>query len=352
MTLFSRTSFLDVLLFTKHLSVMIKSGITVAESVKSLHEQTKSGALKDILSHVLSGVENGDTLAKSLSKYPDTFSNFYINLIAIGEESGVLQENLDFLSKQLGKEYALRKKVQGILLYPIIVFSVAFIMSGLISIFILPKLVTLFESFDVTLPLSTRILLAISHIMQLYGILIFGGIIVFGMIMRVSLIIPRVRYAYHWCLLNTPLLGIFLQNVYISSLCRDLGMMLKAGLSITRALQVEYATTTNLIFKGYIGKLQLSVAKGEMISKELLTGEFTKIPPLVSKMIDVGERTGKLEESFLYLGDFFEEEVDNTAKNFSTILEPVLLLVIGLIVAFVALAIISPIYSLTGSVHR
>ena len=352
MTFFSRTSFLDVLLFTKHLSVMIKSGITIAESIKSLQQQTKSGALRDVLEHVLRDVENGDTLAKALSKYPKTFSTFYVNLIAIGEESGVLQENLDFLSKQLGKEYALRKKVQGILLYPIIVFTAAFIMSSLISIFILPKLVTLFESFDVALPLSTRILLAIAHIMQLYGVFIFGGIIVLGMLMRASLVILRVRYIYHLFLLNTPLLGVFLQNVYISSMCRNLGMMLKAGLSITRALQVEYATTTNLVFKGYIGKLQLSVAKGETISRELSTGDFRKIPPLVSKMIDVGERTGKLEESFLYLGDFFEEEVDDTAKNFSTILEPILLLSIGLIVAFVALAIISPIYSLTGSVHR
>ncbi|MDD5083951.1 MAG: type II secretion system F family protein [Candidatus Moranbacteria bacterium] len=352
MTLFSRASFLDILLFTKHLSVMVKSGITVAESVKSLKHQAKTGAFKRILDQVSADIENGDPLAKALAKYPQAFSHFYINLIAIGEESGVLQENLDFLSKQLSKEYALRKKVQGVLLYPAIVLTAAFVISALVSIFVLPKLVNLFESFDVVLPLSTRILLSIAHVMQSHGVIIFVTILAASIFFRVLAFVPQIRKWYHWLFLSMPIIGPFLRNVYISSSCRDLGMMLQAGLSITRALRVEYDTINNLVFKEYVKSLQLSIARGGTLSGELLTGNFSKIPPLVSKMIEVGEGTGKLEESLLYLGDFFEEEIDNTSKNFSTVLEPILLLCIGLVVAFVALAIISPIYSLTGSVHR
>lgn len=347
-----RASFLEVSLFTKHLSVMVKSGITVAESLRSLMEQTKPSSMKRILKGVLADVENGDTLAQSLAKYPQTFSVFYVNLVAIGEESGVLQENLDFLSHQLSKEYALRKKVQSIILYPAIVLTAAFVMSALVSVFVLPKLVSLFESFDVTLPLATRILLSVSRLMQSHGMLIFGGIVVGIIGIRLALFIPKFRKFFHWLLLSTPLLGIFLRNMHLSSLCRNIGMMLRAGLSITRALEVEYKATSNLIFKEYIERLQVSVARGGTISGELSTGDFDKIPSLVAKMIDVGERTGKLDESFLYLGDFFEEEIDDTSKNFSAILEPLLLLFIGLVVAFVALAIISPIYSLTGSVQR
>lgn len=348
----SRVGFLDKLLFTKHLSVMIQSGITTAEALQSLEEQVRPGAWKSVLKQVRSDVENGATLSYAFGKYPKVFDTLYVNLIAIGEESGTLQENLNFLAKQLAKEYALRKKVQGILLYPMIVLTIAFTMSGFISVFILPKLADLFRSFDVTLPLATRILLFIAAVMKAHGIAIFTGIAVAFVLFRLAIKVSFIKPLWHRFLLRLPLLGPFLKNVALAALCRDLGIMLKSGLPITRALQVSQTSMENVVFSRYVAAIQASVARGETISGTLSAGEFPHMPSLVAKMIAVGEKTGKLEDSFLYLGDFFEEEVDDSAKNFSTVLEPVLLLLIGLVVAFVALAIISPIYSLTGSVRR
>jgi len=345
--LFSGVSFLEKLLFTKHLSIMIKSGLVISESIHTLIEQTKSITFKNVLTSIVTDIENGRPLASALSKHPRVFDQFYISLIEVGEESGTLEDNLEFLAKQLAKDYSMRKKVKGAMLYPGLIFFTVTIMGGFISLFILPQLVDFFESFDIELPLPTKILLYIANLMKTRGIIIITSFIVafvsFTLLIKTKFIKPL----WHRLLLKLPIIGVFLVSVNIARLTRNLGTMLRSGVTVIRSLEVTANTLDNLTFQQALFFAQDEVRKGKQLAKGM--EKFSFIPPLVTKMIAIGEKTGKLEEVLLYLGDFYEEEIDEFSKNLSTILEPILLISIGLVVGFVAIAIISPIYQLTGS---
>lgn len=349
---FNKVGFVDKLLITKHLGVMIKSGIPLSEAIETVRGQSTSPAVKKLLTGILEEVNNGQSLEKALSKYPDVFDPFYVNLVGIGEQSGNLEKNLLYLSEHLKKTYDFRKKVRGALMYPVLILIVTFVAGGAISFFVLPKLIELFSSLDVELPLSTKILLFVANMMRDFGIAIFVGFAVLGVILRSMLVFPKVKYQWDKLLLLLPGIGRFLQYVEISFMCRNIGIMLKSGLPINIALLSQYRATTNLVFKKYIKKIAEEIEKGQSISKKIDSGAFPFLPLLVGKMLGVGEKTGKLDESFTYLGDFFADEVDSYSKNFASLIEPAVLIVIGLIVAFTAMAIISPIYQLTSGVRR
>ena len=345
-------SFLDKLFFTKHLAVMLKSGITVAEAIEAIADQTKSAKFHSILNQVSKEIANGQSLAKALKDQPKIFDLFYISLIEIGEQSGTLEESLNYLSIQLAKEYALRKKIQGALLYPAIVLTAITIVGIGMSLFVLPKLIDLFSSLNVKLPITTEILLFFANLMKTNGVPIILGFIALVFLFRILIKTSLIKPKWDRLILSFPIFGDLFQNEELTLLCRNLGIMLKSGLPITKALSIQYQATGNLVFKEYIGRIQKSVDKGKDIGDEISARHYSKFSPIAVKMIAVGEKTGKLDEAFIYLGDFFEEEVDNSAKNLSVVLEPIILLVIGLLVGFVALAIISPIYDLTGSIKR
>lgn len=345
-----RISFLDKLLFTKHLAMMVKSGITLSEAVETIASQTPSKKFHKTLTEISDDIKNGNSFPQALKKHPKVFNQFYITLTEVGEESGTLDENLKYLADQLAKEYTLKKKVQGALLYPTIVLVAVSLVGIGMSIFVLPQLADLFETLSVELPITTKILLFFANTMKNYGIFVISGFVALIILFRIFIKLPIIRPKWDSFLLSFPIFGPLLQNKELTSLCRNLGVMLKSGLPIIKALEVEYLGTENLVFKGYLEKIQKSVNKGKEIRDELDQGNYSRFSPIAVKMIGVGEKTGKLDEAFLYLGDFFEDEVDNTAKNLSVVLEPIILLVIGLVVGFVALAIISPIYNLTGSI--
>lgn len=350
--IFNKVSDLDILFFTKHLSVMLKSGIPLVESIATLKDQIKKNYFKEILENIQKDIENGQSLESALAKHKEVFSSLYISLIGMGEKSGNLENNLEYLSEQLKKNYDFNKKIQAAMLYPKLILVATFIMSMFISLFVLPQLVNLFESFDVELPMSTKILMFAANAMKNYGIFIVSAVLLMAVLISTLLKTSKVKPKWHRLLLNLPLIGNLNQNIQMASFCRNLGIMLKSGLTITDSLKAQFEATDNLVYKSYLESLQKSMEKGKKLSDELKDKKYSLIPGIVPKMIGVGEESGKLEDVFLYLGDFFEEDVDDTTKNLSNILEPILLLVIGLVVAFVSLAIISPIYQLTGSIRR
>lgn len=345
-------SFVDRLLFTKHLAIMLKSGIPLAESLETLRDQTKSKIFQRVLEAVLADVQNGASLKQALAKHKDIFGELYLSLVSVGEQSGNLEVNLEYLATQQKKTYELRKKVRSVMIYPVLVLSIAIAMAIGISLFVLPKLITLFESLDITLPLTTRLLLAFAHLMSDHGVLIVVGFLLFLAFIIYLLQTPKVKPLWHKLQLRIPVFGAFMQDIQQAAFCRNVGIMIKSGLPITTALQSEEQATTQLVYKQYIGNIATAVAGGMPIEEELRRGKYPYISPIATKMIGVGERTGKIDDTLLYLGDFFDEEADDMAKNFSTLIEPVILLFIGLVVAFLAFSIISPIYELTGSIRR
>lgn len=352
MEVFGGVSHLEKLLFTKHLSVMVRSGIPLLESIETLISQTKSPTFRGILEAVHSGVKNGQALALTLGRYPKVFDSFYLSMVRVGEESGTLEESLDFLARQLAKENALRNKVRGAMMYPMLLLSAVGIMGGFIALFVLPQLVKFFEAFNVALPVATRILLFVANLMKDYGVLIVGGTVVLAFGLIAVLNSPPVKPYWHIIQLKLPLFGPFFVSVNLANMARNLGVLLKTGVPVTRSLEVTAETLDNLKFKRDLLEVSQKLSRGKNISAAMSNPSYFEFPSIVSKMIGVGEKTGQLEETLLYLSEFYEDDIDNFTKNLTTVLEPFLLIGIGLVVGFVALAIISPIYELTGSIGR
>lgn len=351
-SIFSRVTLLDKVFFTKHLSVMLKSGVPLLTSIQTILSQSTNPAFRDVLKELAKDVSDGSSLEEALRKHPKVFGPLYLNLIKVGEKSGNLEKNLEFLASQLKKEYEFRNKVSGAMLYPEIVLGTISVIGVFISIFVLPKLVDLFASLDIKLPISTRIILFVGRTMRDFGILIVGFFIGLVVLARILATMPAVKPFYHRMLLSMPVFGVFLQNIELASFTRNLGIMLKSGLPLSVALQTEYESTENRVYKEYIKALSLGIQDGRTLESVLSAPDFKFMPKIMVKMIGIGEKTGKLDESLTYLGDFFEDEVDNTSKNLGNVLEPLLLVIIGLVVAFVAFSIISPIYEFTGSIKR
>lgn len=350
--LLSRITDVDTVLFTKHLSVMIKAGIPLPEAIDSITAQTTNQRFKHTLIAINHDIRNGQSFYTSLAKHPRIFNPLYLNLVRIGEESGNLEKNLEYLAVQLKKQYEFKNKIQSALLYPEIVLTTAAVVGFGISYFVLPQLVDLFSSLDIKLPLTTRILLFVATSMKRYGLSIITAFIASIVGLRLFISLPGIKLYWHRFLLSLPVMGAFFQDVELSSLCRNFGIMLKSGLPIEQGLEAQKQTTENLVYREYIEAIQQGIDKGQSIENVLIKAKFSFMPLIVIKMIGVGEKTGKLDESLLYLGDFFEDEADTTAKNFSTVLEPIILIGVGLVVAFIALSIISPIYQFTGSIKR
>ena len=340
---------LDKLFLTKHLATMIKAGVPLSEALNTVSEQATTD-LSNLLKKIEGDVENGMSLATSMRKYPKVFDTFYVSLIAAGEASGTLEENLRFLAIQLNKDYVLSKKISGALFYPGLVVSATVIMGTIISWFVLPQLTDLFTSFDVALPLSTRILLGFAALMKNYG-----GLIVFGMVGVVLVFIfflriKSIKFVFDSWIIKWPFVGKIVVDGEMARFTRNLGTLLSSGIPVVSAMEITMDTLSNLRFKKDLKEITEKVSEGKNISLAMDTIKRSEFSRMSTKMVEVGEKTGKLDEILIYLSDYYEEEIEDVSKNLSNLLEPVLLLIIGVVVAFVALAIITPIYSLIGGI--
>lgn len=342
----------DKLMFTKHLSTMLQSGVPIHEALQTLAEQTENKRFGKVLFNVLGDLSNGQTLAQAMGDHPDVFDAFFINLVYIGEESGTLEQNLKFLAEQVEKDTKLKKKVQASLLYPSFVLITFLVIGAFVSIFVLPQLLDFFTSLEAELPPATQMLLWTATLMQDYGVLIFGSI--FGAIIAGALLIQTTIIRPYWdtFILRIPFIGKLSTYTEIARLTRNLGTLLKSGVPITKSLETVANTMGNTTYTRIIRKVSKQHQQGKSLGDAFSEIDRKFLPPIVVKMIQVGEKTAHLEDNLLYIGDFYDNEIDTVAKSLTTILEPVLLVVIGLGVAIFAMAIIGPIYDITGQVAR
>lgn len=347
---FNQVSLFDKVLFAKHLTIMIKAGLSLRESVETIKEQTNSKKFKEILNDIIKRLDNGEALGDSLAKHPRIFSNFFVDMIRLGEESGTLEENLGHLALQLEKGYDLRKKVKAAMIYPVFILLTTLGVGATLTLFVLPKLIPLFKSFDIKLPLPTKILMGISEAFQNHGILILIGIIlVSGALILISRI-KKVKKFNHRLLISLPIIGPIYRNTNLIQFSRTLGVLLKSGISIITALEITANTLPNLIYQQALKETSLKVQRGESLGNYLHLHPKL-FPPTVSRMVEVGEKTANLEETLLYLAEFYEKEVENATKNLSSISEPILLIIIGTLIGFVAISIIMPIYQFTSGIY-
>jgi len=337
-------------LFAMHLSVMIKSGVAIVEALQII-EDSAEGKLKKVMAGVLKSVQSGHPLSDSFARYPKVFSGLFISAISAGEQSGTLEENLNNIAVQLEKEKELADKIKGAMLYPVVILVASFLLGIAMTFLVLPKITPLFEGLKVDLPFTTRALIWFSDIVQLHGVVLFVGLVA-AVTFFVWLIRRRfTRPVTHWVLLKAPVVRKITRNANLARFCRTLGMLLKSGLVVDESLRITKDSMGNYYYQQAIETISNRIGKGTKLSDNLLQYEQL-FPLMVSRMVLVGEESGKLEETLTYLAGFYEAEVENSTKSLATVMEPALLIVVGLVVGFLALSIITPIYDITGSIRR
>ncbi len=344
--MFTSVSLAERIMFVKHMSMMIHSGMTEVDSLRLIQSQIKSKSFLKILDDVILNVENGQSLSASLEKYNRVFGDLFINIIKIGEISGTLSANLDYLALEMRKSQSLRSKVRGALIYPAVILAATIGVVGGLLFFILPKILPVFKSLKVELPFTTRALMALSEGLRSHY-LIIGGVLVGVIILFFALRrIPATRYLLHRMLLSMPIFGNISIGYNMANITRVLGMLLKSGEKIVQAVSITADASSNLVYKQALQAAVVEIQKGKTLYAYF--EEHEKLfPSTVGRMIEVGEKTGNLDNNLAYLAEFYENEVDEVTKNLSGILEPILLVVMGVAVGFVALAIITPIYGIT-----
>jgi len=333
----------EKIFFAEHLSLMIKGGIPIAEALETLRDETKSRTFKKVLNEILRRILEGESLEKAFSKYPKIFDRFFLSIISVGEKSGTLDENLRYLSLQLRKDYEMRRKVIASLIYPAIIIILALAIAFGVVFFIFPKIKEVFEAMpqEVRLPLASRMLINFATFFRKYWLTIGTGVIFATFIFKVLQRVRFIRFYFDKISLFLPLLGPIFKNLNLARFSRNSYTLLKSGLPILEVLKICGDSLPNEVYRRNLISIKSGVERGEKISSGLkkISQNF---PPVFSEMVLVGEKTGSLEDSLLYLARFYEREVDSTLKNLSTILEPILLILVGTFVTFVALAVILP----------
>lgn len=345
--IFSRVPVIEKLLFARYFALMLRAGLDVKRALAALQQQTRSKPMRTALQAVYQGVERGQTLADSMAAFPNVFSSLFISFVKVGEATGRLQQSLEILALQLQKSYELRRAVRGGMLYPIVIIAALFAVGTAMMIFVVPKLIEVFKGFNVELPLPTRILIAISNIFSQYWYLVILG--------TASLIgggwallrVKSVRDSLMHGLLFTPIIGPIMQQVNLAQFSRNLSSLLKSGVSFIEALSILGTNTPHPSYAKVFIAAREHVKQGKALSEFLK--DFKRLfPPLVTNIIKVGEDTGELSEVLNEVASFYEGEVDQTMKNLTSIMEPVLMVAIGLAVGALAISVISPIYNLVN----
>lgn len=344
---FNRFSTKEQTFFAKRLSFLIRAGIPLIESLRMVKKQTSSSRKAKIFDRIIKDVENGQYLSASLKKFKNLFGDFTVNIIHAGEVGGILHQNLNYLAEELKKKYTLKRKVIGTLLYPAFIILATFVVITLIIIFIFPKILPIFSVLKVNLPITTRILIGVSEFLIHSGWLFLIGIAVFAVIFYILFRkIKRFHVFINRLILRLPLIGSLAQGYAIANFSRTLGLLLKSGVRVMEAINIVADTAENLLYKQELKKLAESVGKGKKIHACLEKNPLL-FPEIVPQMIAIGETAGNLAETLLYLSEMFESEIDEQTKNLSGALEPALMIFMGLLVGFIAISIITPIYEIT-----
>ena len=338
----------------EHLSLMLKGGIPISEALETLRDESRSRTFRRILSDILERALEGESLGKSFARYPQIFDRFFLSIVKIGETSGSLEENLKHLATQLRKDYELGRKVMGALLYPSLIALLAIAIILLVIFWVLPKITPVFQSLQAMgvvgqLPLATKILLDLGAFLKKYGILIPVILILLFFIFKALKRIKQVRFYIDKISLSLPLLGDIFKNINLARFSWNLYTLLKSGMPILETLEICANILPNEIYRNNLAMIKSQVERGEKISSALKKNP-KYFPPIFSAMILVGEKTGALEESSLYLAQFYSQEADSSLQNISDIIGPILLIFVGILVVLVAFATIIPIFRFIGEI--
>jgi len=314
-----------------------------------LANQSKSKKFKKTLFGIQEEITRGQAFSAALGKYPNIFSELFINMVKVGEESGTLEDVLRVVTQQMEKEHEIKSKIKGAMVYPAVIISAMLVIGVIMLIVVIPKLAQVFEEFGADLPLSTRMVIAVGTFLGKFWYLLPFGILALIILLRIILKTKPGKVAFDTIVLKIPIIAPIIKKTNSAHTVRTLSSLIAAGVPIVRSLEIVSNALSNIYYKRAISEAAERVRKGAKLAEVLKN--YNKIyPNLVIQMIAVGEETGETSNILEKLAGFFEEEVANATKNLSAVIEPVLMLIIGAVVGFFAVSIIQPIYSMMGTI--
>jgi type IV pilus assembly protein PilC len=338
----------DIVVFTRQFATMVNSGLPLVQALDILAKQTENTQLAETTKQVVYDVESGHTLADALEKHPRVFTQLYVNMVAAGEAGGILDTIMLRLATFLEKNDAIVRKVKGAMVYPGVIFSVAGICIAVLLIFVIPTFQTMFDSVGVPLPLPTRIVIGISDFLQNFWHVLIVATIAAVFAVRAYYGTDNGRLMIDKMMLQAPILGDLLRKSSVSRFTRTLGTLLASGVSILDGLEITARTAGNRVIHDAVMESRGSIAGGDTIAGPLEKSEV--FPPMVTSMIAVGEATGGLDEMLSKIADFYDDEVDTAVSTLLSLLEPIMIVFLGVIVGGMIVAMYLPIFDMINAV--
>jgi len=340
----------EIAIFTRQFSTMIDAGLPLVQCLDILASQQDNKTFQKVLTQIRQDVESGSTLASALKNQTKYFSHLYCNMVEAGEAGGILDTILNRLAAYIEKSIALKKRVKSAMIYPSVIVTVAVVVVAFLLIFVIPTFKTMFEGFGATLPLPTRIVLEMSRLMRQYILVVIGFLVALVLALRYYYRTEKGRRTIDSLLLRAPVFGILLRKVAVAKFTRTLGTLISAGVAILDALEITARTAGNKVVEEAIMKTRISIAEGKTIAAPLK--ETAVFPPMVVQMIAVGEQTGALDSMLAKIADFYDEEVDTAVANLTSLLEPMLMVFLGVVIGGVVIAMYLPIFKLVTVVGK
>lgn len=346
--LFRHVALHEKLVFMHNLAGMLTAGLPLYRALEVQRKQTQNLALKDILDGLLATINAGGTLSNGLAKYPETFQSLVVSMVRAGEESGNLASSLAEIGENMQKSFDLNRKIKSAMMYPMIIISAIIVIGSLMLIFVVPTLTNIFKQFNTALPASTRFVIAISDAVSGHPVLFLGGVLAFFLFVAFIVKAKFMKRTNDTIMLVLPGISTIVKEINAARTARTLSSLLSSGVEMTRALSITRDVLQNTYYKEVLEMANVAVQRGEVLSS-IFKAKPKLYPVMVGEMIAVGEETGALAQMLGEIATYYEEEVDAATKNLSTIVEPVLMVVIGAAVGFFAISMISPIYGLVNT---
>jgi type IV pilus assembly protein PilC len=344
-----KISMRDIVIFTRQFSTMINAGLPLVQALDILAKQSENKALKDVTLAVVFDVESGHTVADALRKHPKAFSDLYVNMVAAGEAGGILDTILMRLATFMEKNDALVRKVKGAMIYPGVIMSVAAIAIVVLLIFVIPTFEKMFASVGLALPLPTRVVIGMSKFLQGYWYICIGAIWASFFLFKRYYATNDGKLVIDRLMLKAPVLGDVLRKSSVSRFTRTLGTLIGSGVSILEGLEITAKTAGNRVISDAIMESRASIAGGETIAAPLQKSQV--FPPMVISMIAVGEQTGGLDEMLSKIADFYDEEVDAAVSGLLSMMEPLMIVFLGVVVGGMVVAMYLPIFDMINAVQ-
>jgi type IV pilus assembly protein PilC len=340
----------DLVIFSRQLATMVDAGIPLMQSLDVLREQIRQGEFKRVIGSLHDDIEVGNSLSNSFAKYPNVFDTLYINMVKAGESSGMLNIILERLAAYLEKMSTLRRKIKSAMIYPIMVVSMAIVITAILMLKVVPTFKGIFDMLGGELPLPTRILILVSDLFSKWILYMIGSIIVISFLIGRWARTEKGSFKIDQMKLNLPVFGELFKKVAISRFSRTLSTLIQSGVPILAALEIVGKTSGNRVVENAIENVRTNVKEGESIAAPLVkSGVF---PPMVTRMISVGEQTGELEKMLSKVSDFYDEQVDAAISGLTSLIEPVIIAFLGVIVGGIVISLFLPILKITQLIGR